>query len=195
MISRAKVGDLLSHPNTLTLYRILVVPGIVVLMMTPNRICAFVSALLFSAAAITDYFDGYLARKNKQVSDVGKLMDPFADALARSTVLISIAMAGFDSRWRALILPMVMVIIYNFLTSAYIRMAAIKRGKVIAARISGKIKAVVQGIGSLLILIGFVVQKSLIAAGMKPEVHDHVTFAIIYWSIMGLKVWDGNPFP
>ena len=73
--------SILSHPNTLTLFRIATIPIIVVLMMYPGRISCLVAAILFSAAAITDYFDGYLARRFGLVSNLGKVMDPVADKL------------------------------------------------------------------------------------------------------------------
>ena len=62
-----KFQNILSGPNQLTLFRIAAVPVIVILLLFPNRICTFIAALFFSAAAITDYLDGFLARKKGQV--------------------------------------------------------------------------------------------------------------------------------
>ena len=56
------------HPNRLTLYRILAVPGIVLLMLWPGRLATFIAALLFSAAAITDYLDGWYAGRARSAS-------------------------------------------------------------------------------------------------------------------------------
>ena len=63
------------HPNRLTLYRILAVPGIVVLLLWPGRFTTFIAALLFSAAAITDYLDGWYARAERVERDQ-RLLDP-----------------------------------------------------------------------------------------------------------------------
>ena len=75
------IKSLLSHPNSLTLYRIAAVPGIVILLLFPNRFCTFFAALLFSAAAITDYLDGFFARTKGLESNFGRIMDPLADKL------------------------------------------------------------------------------------------------------------------
>jgi len=71
-----KIKEALTKPNTLTLCRIGAIPIIIVLMYFPNRICTFIAGLFFSAAAITDYLDGYLARQQGLVSSFGKIMDP-----------------------------------------------------------------------------------------------------------------------
>ena len=76
-----KFQNLFSGPNQLTMFRIAAVPIIIILMLFPKRICTFIAALLFSAAAITDYLDGFLARKRGQVTTLGKVMDPVADKL------------------------------------------------------------------------------------------------------------------
>jgi CDP-diacylglycerol--glycerol-3-phosphate 3-phosphatidyltransferase len=94
-----KVKDVLSHPNSLTLYRIAIVPGIVILCYFPNKICLFLAALLFSAAAITDYFDGFYARQLGLESDFGKVMDPIADKLLVSSSLIMLAYNKFIPAW------------------------------------------------------------------------------------------------
>jgi len=87
------------HPNHLTLYRILAIPGIVILMLYPNRLCTFLSALLFSTAAITDYLDGYLARTRGLVTDFGKFIDPLADKLLVSSALVMLASYQWAPAW------------------------------------------------------------------------------------------------
>ena len=89
----------LSHPNTLTLFRVMAVPIIVVLMLFPNRVCTFVAAILFSAAAITDYLDGYIARTRGLVSNLGKVMDPVADKLLVSSAFIMLTSLGWVPAW------------------------------------------------------------------------------------------------
>ena len=66
----------------------MIIPVIVYLLTFPDRSSAFLAALLFIFASITDYFDGYLARRNRSVSDVGKILDPLADKLLVASVLI-----------------------------------------------------------------------------------------------------------
>jgi CDP-diacylglycerol--glycerol-3-phosphate 3-phosphatidyltransferase len=93
------VEKVLSHPNTLTLFRVMAVPIIVILMLFPNRVCTFVAAILFSAAAITDYLDGYIARTRGLVSNLGKVMDPVADKLLVSSAFIMLTSLGWVPAW------------------------------------------------------------------------------------------------
>jgi CDP-diacylglycerol--glycerol-3-phosphate 3-phosphatidyltransferase len=99
-----RINSLLTHPNTLTLFRIIAVPIIVVLLMMPNRFTAFLAGLIFSVAAITDYFDGYLARRYGLVSNLGKVMDPVADKLLVSCSLIMLSTLGWMPAWIACII-------------------------------------------------------------------------------------------
>jgi len=103
-MEKSSGNSFLTHPNTLTLFRIIAVPVIVVLLMMPNRLTAFVAGLIFSAAAITDYFDGYLARRYGLVSNLGKVMDPVADKLLVSCSLIMLTSLGWMPAWIACII-------------------------------------------------------------------------------------------
>jgi CDP-diacylglycerol--glycerol-3-phosphate 3-phosphatidyltransferase len=94
-----KARGLLSHPNFLTMCRVAAVPGIILLMLCPNRLSAFVAAILFSAAAITDYFDGFFARSRGLTSEFGKMMDPLADKLLVSSAFIMIVSHGWIPGW------------------------------------------------------------------------------------------------
>lgn len=94
-----KLLPLLKDPNTLTLFRIIATPLIVLLMLAPNRFTTFSAAIIFSAAAITDYFDGYLARRYGLVSNLGKVMDPVADKLLVSSTLIMMTSVGWIPAW------------------------------------------------------------------------------------------------
>jgi len=87
------------HPNYLTIYRILSIPGIVILMHFQNRLCLFLAALLFSAAAITDYLDGYLARTHGLVTNFGKIVDPLADKLLMSSAFVMLASHNWVPAW------------------------------------------------------------------------------------------------
>ncbi|BBO72766.1 CDP-diacylglycerol--glycerol-3-phosphate 3-phosphatidyltransferase [Desulfosarcina widdelii] len=103
-MKKTSINSLLTHPNTLTLFRIVAVPVIVVLLLMPNRFTAFIAGLIFSAAAITDYFDGYLARRYGLVSNLGKVMDPVADKLLVSCSLIMLTALGWMPAWIACII-------------------------------------------------------------------------------------------
>ena len=99
MVLRDWFKKALGNPNILTLFRILAVPLIIILMYMPNRLTCFLAALIFSAAAITDYFDGFLARQKDMVSNLGKVMDPVADKLLVASTLIMLAMWHWVPAW------------------------------------------------------------------------------------------------
>ena len=90
---------IISNPNALTLFRVLAVPLVVILLLMPNRLTCFLAGLLFSLAAITDYFDGYLARQKNMVTNLGKVMDPVADKLLVSSTFIMLAALGWVPAW------------------------------------------------------------------------------------------------
>lgn len=84
-------------PNILTIFRVVAVPGIVAVFYLNGDLQYWLAVGLFSAAAITDFFDGYLARRLDQVSEFGKLLDPIADKLLVGTALIMIVGEGIIS--------------------------------------------------------------------------------------------------
>ena len=94
-----RIKRVLSHPNTLTLFRVVAVPIVVILMIYPNRAFTAMAAFLFSAAAITDYLDGYLARRRGLETTLGKVMDPVADKLLVSSAFIMITSHNWRPAW------------------------------------------------------------------------------------------------
>lgn len=92
-------------PNSLTLARIFLVPIVVVVLLTVEiRTWAVWGASLFLAAALTDLLDGYLARKRKQVTTLGRLLDPIADKLLVSSALISLVYLHIAPAWMVVII-------------------------------------------------------------------------------------------
>lgn len=89
----------LMHPNAFTLYRIIAVPVLVVVMLGSSKWNAFFAALIFTLASITDFFDGFLARKLGLVSNFGKIMDPLADKILISSAFIMLVAHGWVPAW------------------------------------------------------------------------------------------------
>ena len=103
-----------------------------------------ISGILFIIASLTDFVDGYLARKNNQVTDLGKMLDAIADKILVNSVLIILAYKGMIP----VIVPVITVLRDTFVDA--IKMQAASRGKVVAAIKSGKLKTATLMIGTTL---------------------------------------------
>jgi CDP-diacylglycerol--glycerol-3-phosphate 3-phosphatidyltransferase len=134
MQSDERIKRVLSHPNTLTLFRVIAVPIVVILMIYPNRVFTALAALLFSAAAITDYLDGYLARRRGLETTLGKVMDPVADKLLVSSAFIMMTSHGWIPAW------MVCIIIGRELAVSGLRNLIAGEGEDVSASWLGKYK-------------------------------------------------------
>ena len=128
----------LNLPNQLTISRILLVPVIVILLMVPGRWTCFAAGALFALAGFTDLVDGWIARKTNQISSLGKFLDPLADKLLVSSVLIMLVQLAWVPGWIAVI------IICRDIMVTGLRAVASDEGIVIAADKYGKLKTVLQ---------------------------------------------------
>lgn len=136
-------------PNKLTLFRIILVPIMVIVSFfdIPGSFLGipttmWILNLIFIIASITDKLDGYLARKNNQVTTFGKFLDPIADKILVVTAMILLVEMGRLPAW----IPII-VIFREFVVSGYRLIAVQSEGKVIAANIWGKLKTVTQMLG------------------------------------------------
>ncbi|MDB5376345.1 MAG: CDP-diacylglycerol--glycerol-3-phosphate 3-phosphatidyltransferase [Rubritepida sp.] len=102
-------------PNLLTLSRIFAIPLLVLLVAVHQPWFDFAASMLFSAAAITDYFDGKIARNRKIVSDFGRMLDPIADKLLVGAALM--LLAGFERLPNWALLPAIVILLREILVS------------------------------------------------------------------------------
>ena len=132
----------LNIPNVLTLLRILLIPLVVLVFYLPIEHAGVYSAVLFAIAGITDWFDGYLARKLNQTSRFGAFLDPVADKLMVTVVLVMVV-EHFGGLW---MMVATMVIIGREITISALRewMAEVGERKKIAVSQLGKVKTTVQ---------------------------------------------------
>lgn len=124
-------------PNLLTLLRILLVPLLVVALLTKFEGQEYVALGLFLLAAATDFLDGYVARRRRQVTRLGMLLDPAADKILMSAAFISLVELNVAPAWMV-----VLIVAREFAVSA-LRSFAASDHVVIAADLSGKVKTVV----------------------------------------------------
>jgi CDP-diacylglycerol--glycerol-3-phosphate 3-phosphatidyltransferase len=148
-------GGSLNLPNALTVVRIFLVPILVVVLLTKfeGRLILgvrkeLVGAAIFALASLTDFLDGYLARRRKQVTVLGQLMDPMADKLLTMAAFISLVQMDLAPAW------MVAVIIGRELAVTGLRGIAYARSTTIPASPLGKFKMASQVVALLLLILG-----------------------------------------
>lgn len=142
-------------PNVLTLSRIFAVPLLVVVLLTrvynPSRevvgFSIYFATIIFLGASITDYFDGYLARKRQQITTLGMLLDPVADKLLISAAFISLVELKWVPAW------MVVIIVGREFAISGLRSIASSEGFTIDASELGKIKMVMQVVAITIIIL------------------------------------------
>ena len=142
-------------PNKLTVMRILLVFVILIIsfLNIPGEVFGIslkflIIEIIFIIASITDHYDGYLARKNNQITTFGKFLDPIADKILVVTTMLLLTERGTLPAW----IPII-TIFREFLVSGYRLVEAKEGGNVVAANIWGKIKTVTQMIAIMLMLI------------------------------------------
>jgi CDP-diacylglycerol---glycerol-3-phosphate 3-phosphatidyltransferase len=151
-VQREKLSnEVWNLPNALTLFRIFLVPFLVVVLLTKFTAREFVGLAIFLVAAITDFLDGWLARRRNQTTKLGALLDPIADKLLMSAAFISLVEMDpvHVPAW------MVVIIIGREFAVSGLRSIAAQQGVTIAASPLGKGKMVSQVIAISLLILGY----------------------------------------
>ena len=141
--------DLVNIPNLITMLRIVMIPVVAFFLSLQTPMACVMAVLAFSIAAISDFFDGYLARRLKLVSVTGKFLDPLADKLMVMAATVQLASMGWLDAW----IPI--VILARELAVQGLRQIAVAEGFVIAAGTGGKIKTALQLVGLVGLLIHY----------------------------------------
>ncbi len=175
MAAISDVKRILQNPNALTMSRIIASPVIVILLLFPmNRVTCFLAALVFSAAAITDYFDGFFARKYGQISGFGKAMDPLADKMLMTAVFIMLTSKGLIPGW------VVCLIIGRELAVTGLRNILAGKGEDISASIWGKWKTGFQIGASIPLLLHY----------EYFGIDFHALGILVLWVAVALTLWS-----
>lgn len=178
-------------PNSLTIIRIGLSPLFILFFMLDSAWSLFVCLLLFGVLEITDLLDGYIARRENLVTVFGKLMDPFADSIARFTIFLSFLHADLAPLW------VIAIFFYRDVLVSIIRVFAIREGVVVSARQSGKTKAIIQAICILFVLAVLYFQKlgwvqgNISIAGISIF-SIVIFFTAIYTLYSAVDYWNGN---
>lgn len=139
---------MLTIPNLLTILRIFLVPVLVVVLLTRMQNKEFIGLAIFILASVTDFLDGYLARRYNQVTVMGKLLDPIADKLLISAAFISLVELKIAPAW------MVVIIIGREFAVSGLRSVVAKMGQAISASPLGKFKMGSQVVCISLLILG-----------------------------------------
>jgi CDP-diacylglycerol--glycerol-3-phosphate 3-phosphatidyltransferase len=165
---------MLNLPNLLSLFRILLVPPLVVVLLTKFEDKEWWGLGLFLLAAMMDFFDGYLARRRRQVTRLGILLDPAADKILLSAAFISLVQMGEAPAW------MVVVIVAREFAVSALRSFAAAENQVIPAGFSGKLKTVIH----------IVAVAALIIHNQLPGELRHSS-KILLWAAVLIAVYSG----
>lgn len=141
-------------PNRLTVLRIILSFVFMFLLFSQGLLAKILALVAFTIAVLTDFYDGYIARKYNLITDLGKLLDPIADKILVLAAFLAFVEMRIIPAW------MVVVIILRELVITGIRFLAANKGKILAAAKAGKHKTVSQMV-SIFIILGFIVAREL----------------------------------
>jgi CDP-diacylglycerol--glycerol-3-phosphate 3-phosphatidyltransferase len=132
--------------NGITASRILAGPVCIWWLTAESDFLIWCALALMVIAESTDFVDGYVARASSRVSNFGKILDPMADSMYRSSIFLAFVMNGWMPVW------MFAIVVWRDLTVSYLREIAELQSETLSARMSGKLKAVVQGVAQITIV-------------------------------------------
>jgi CDP-diacylglycerol--glycerol-3-phosphate 3-phosphatidyltransferase len=179
--------SLVNLPNKITVSRVFLIPIFLIIMIVPFQwgtitllgtqipVTHFIGALIFIIASVTDWVDGYYARKLNLVTNLGKFLDPLADKLLVSAALIILVELGIAPSW------IVIIIISRELAITGLRAILAGEGEIVAAKMPGKIKTWTQIIAiSVMLLHNFPFQ----AVSFRFDL-------VALWVSMIFTIWSG----
>jgi CDP-diacylglycerol---glycerol-3-phosphate 3-phosphatidyltransferase len=168
-------------PNLVTMARVVLIPFVLIFIDNFNPLRSFIASMLYLVAAAGDFLDGYLARSRGQVSMLGKFLDPLADKLLITAVLVFMVALGRVPAW------VVVVIIARDLAVNGLRSIASAQGLVISASDGGKIKTALQLVAVMMLLVYF----RYPALGTGITVDYHRAGLVILYVSTAVSVFSG----
>ena len=178
-------AQILNIPNIITMVRIAAIPLLCVLLLSPERETGFWAAALFAAASVTDWLDGYLARRMGIVTVFGKFLDPIADKLIVMAALIMILPFGRVPAW------MVLVILGREMIITGLRGIASTEGIVIPASNLGKFKTIFQLVAIIGLLLHYDYQWFFSIDHPLLVVNMHNVGMFYLWIATVITIWSG----
>jgi len=171
-------------PNLVTMGRVVLVPFVLVFIDNFSPLRSFIAGLLYLGAAAGDALDGYLARSRGEVSMLGKFLDPLADKLIVTAVLVFMVALGRVPAW------VVVVLIARDLAINGLRSVASAQGLVIAASDGGKIKTALQLVAIMMLLVHF----RYPALGTSIMIDYHFDGLVLLYISTGVSLFSGGQY-
>jgi CDP-diacylglycerol---glycerol-3-phosphate 3-phosphatidyltransferase len=171
-------------PNLVTMGRVVLVPFVLIFIDNFSPLRSFIASMLYLGAAAGDALDGYLARSRNEVSMLGKFLDPLADKLIVTAVLVFMVALGRVPAW------VVVVLIARDLAINGLRSVASAQGLVIAASDGGKIKTALQLVAIMMLLVHF----RYPALGTSIMIDYHRVGLVVLYISMVLSVSSGAEY-
>ena len=175
-------------PNKLTLLRIILVPFFIAAILIDFPFHYLVALAVFSAASITDMFDGKIARKRGLVTDFGKFCDPLADKILVLSALLCFVQNGLCN-----CIPVIIVLFREFAVMS-VRLLAAGSGKVVAANIWGKVKTVTQIIAIIVIFVLHFALDIILGGGFIVSGEAAASLINIFYWIGEGAIWISTVF-
>ncbi|MDD3213523.1 MAG: CDP-diacylglycerol--glycerol-3-phosphate 3-phosphatidyltransferase [Eubacteriales bacterium] len=172
----------MNWPNRITLIRVALIPVIVVFLQFESPVCRILALIAFLMASLTDWLDGYLARKHKIVTNLGKFLDPVADKLLVLSTMIALCGLGRFPAWVCI------VVLFRELAVDGLRLAAVEHGNVIAAGKLGKIKTTLQMAAITLVLL----DNAPFGAFPMDQILIYAAVAMTLWSGVDYFLRNGS---
>jgi CDP-diacylglycerol--glycerol-3-phosphate 3-phosphatidyltransferase len=169
--------ELLNAPNLMTLGRIACIPVFLALLSYENRRNSFLAAMVFAAAAISDWLDGWLARVSNKVTTLGKFLDPLADKIIVLSALVMLVRLGRVPVW------VVVIILARELLISGLRTIAMSEGLVIAASRGGKWKTSLQLSGIIALMVHYHFAIDYVFGTVVTDFHT-VGLTLLYLSLI-----------
>lgn len=175
-------------PNRLTILRIFLTFVFIIFISLKGLSPKIIAFIIFIIASLTDYYDGYLARRNNQITDFGKLMDPVADKILILSAFLAFVQIQLISAW------MVIVIFSREALITGLRIFALSKGRVLEAEAAGKHKTVSQMVAIFLIFVFIIFKETLLkfySWGSSTDYFFRISIFILMLTTVCLTVISG----
>jgi len=171
-------------PNRLTILRIILSFICIGFILQNSFVSLLIAFVIFCLASITDFLDGYIARKKNLISDLGKILDPIADKILIIGVFCAFLELGVVNSW------MVSLIMFREFIITGLRLYSLNKGVVLEARKFGKHKTVSQVIGIFVILFALILSKVMPGSSAVSFLWGKF-IPVLMWYIVAITIFSG----